>query len=171
MAPPPLFVVTVYNSWIMEKISDDRKTKAGRIVRRWWPSTLTLALVLWLTLTPDPAPDVELPSWLGEHADKIVHAIMFGGLTGAFIFDYKRRLPRAPRPLDTGFTSALAIAMIVFSVFDEWLQGAMGLGRSADVWDIGADLLGIAVGLLLAPPVCNALIKKAVSRSLKEGKP
>ncbi|MGM9854012.1 MAG: VanZ family protein [Muribaculaceae bacterium] len=151
----------------MEKSTEDKKNKAARAIRRWWPSTLTLALVLWLTLSPDPAPDVELPSWLGEYADKIVHAIMFGGLTGAIIFDYKRRLPGAPRPLYTGFTSALTIAMIIFSILDEWLQGAMGLGRAADIYDIAADLAGIAIALLSAPPVCNSLIRQAVASHSK----
>ena len=124
---------------------------------------LTALLVLWLTLAPDPAPDVDVPTWLDKYADKLVHAIMFAGLTGAFIFDYKRRLPGAPRPLMTGFTAALAIIMIIFAVTDEWLQDIMCLGRSGDPYDILADLTGIALGLLLAPPVCNTLIRKAVT--------
>lgn len=153
----------------MENSHKNYKDKIVRAVRRWWPSTLTLATVLWLTLTPDPAPDMTLPLW--EHIDKIIHAIMFGGLTGAYIFDYKRRLPAAPRPLNRNFVTALLISMIIFSCVDEWLQGAMGLGRSADILDIAADLTGITLGALLAPPVCNALIRMAVSKPVKEGKP
>lgn len=119
---------------------------------------MTVVLVLWLTLAPDPTPDVQLPSFLGPYGDKIVHAIMMGGITGALIFDYKRRRPGAPRRLTLSFVVWLAVAMLAFSFVDEWAQGAMGLGRSTDIMDFVADAVGIAVALLVAPQVVNALL-------------
>lgn len=131
-----------------------------KALMRWWPSTLTATAVLWLTLTSDPVPDVRLPSWLGQYGDKVVHAIMFGGLTGAIIFDYKRRQPGAPHAAGTTFLILLGIAMTLFGIADEWLQDAMGLGRTADIYDIAADIVGIVIGLMLAPAVCNRLIRQ-----------
>lgn len=148
--------------------TSDKKPTALRLLSQWWPSMVTAALILWLTLTSDPVPDVQIPSWLGKHADKIVHAIMFGGLTGALIFDYKRRNPGAPHHTGTVFLIMLGVAIVFFGCIDEWLQDIMGLGRTADLYDVGADIAGIVCGLLLAPPVCDFLIRRWI---IKEGKP
>lgn len=144
-----------------------RRRIMKRLVRHWWPTILTVLAVLWLTLAPNPTPDVEIPSFLGEYADKVVHAIMFGGITAVVIFDYKRRLPDAPRPLTAGAVSALAIAVIIFSIADEWAQGVMGLGRSADILDLAADFAGMFIAMLVAPWICNAIISGALRRSEK----
>lgn len=135
-----------------------------RFLCSFWPSLLTLGVVLWLTLFPDPTPDLEIPSFLGEYADKIVHAIMMGGLTGAFIFDMKRRTPGAPRTLPVRTYCWLAVGMLLFCVADEWAQDAMNLGRSGDVYDLLADAVGIGIALIAAPPVCNRLIGRFTKR-------
>lgn len=137
-------------------------------IRHWWPTSLTVLAVLWLTLAPDPAPDVEIPSFLGEYADKVVHAIMMGGITAVGIFDYKRRMPDAPRPLTAAVVSSMAIAVMVFSLLDEWAQGVMGLGRSADIWDFAADFAGMVIALLIAPWACNVIITGAVRKSERD---
>lgn len=66
-------------------------------------SAIVLTAILWLTLSPDPLPDNDLP--LFEGMDKIVHACMFGGLYFALRFDltlWTRRHgnthPNAPIP-------------------------------------------------------------------------
>lgn len=135
-----------------------------RLIRCWWPSALTVLLVLWLTLAPDPTPDVQLPSFFGPYGDKIVHAIMMGGITGALVFDYKRRQPGAPRRLTVSFVVWLAVAMLAFSFADEWAQGAMGLGRSTDMWDFAADAVGTGIALIAAPPVVNGLLGRVSGR-------
>lgn len=130
--------------------------KSNNPVKMWWPTALTLAAVLWLTLAQNPTPDIEMPM-LFPHVDKVVHAIMMGGLCGAAIFDYKR-VSRPPRPVSRRFMVWLAVAMIVFSAADELAQSAMGVGRAGDVLDFGADLAGVAFAMLAAPTVCNALL-------------
>ena len=59
-----------------------------KILRRYWPSMVTLAAVLWLTLAPQPLPDLDVPPFDG--LDKVMHAVMMGGLAGAFMFDWRR---------------------------------------------------------------------------------
>ena len=48
---------------------------------------VTLAAVLWLTLAPQPLPDLDVPPFDG--LDKVMHAVMMGGLAGAFMFDWR----------------------------------------------------------------------------------
>lgn len=123
----------------------------------WWPSGLTFATVLWLTLSPDPVPQSSVPLFAG--ADKIVHAIMMGGLTGAVIFDYKRNIAGKNRPVPKGATLAIACGVALFSCIDEVMQQQMHLGRSGDVADLVADLVGIAIAALWAPRVVQRLIR------------
>jgi len=44
----------------------------------------------------------------------------------------------------------LVVALMCFGVCIELLQGQMGWGRQADLFDLGANATGIAVGMLLA---------------------
>lgn len=112
------------------------------IVRKVWigtPSALCLAAVLWLTLSPSPTGDASLPAFPG--ADKIVHAVMFGGLTLLFCFDLWRFrdgkyyfLPLSP------FLCAVLTTLIGVGI--EYLQETMALGRSFELTDMAADGAG-----------------------------
>jgi hypothetical protein len=73
---------------------------------------------------------------LGDLAD---HALAFLTLTLWFA-----GLVRPP------LLALLALALIAFGVWIEWLQHAMGLGRVADSRDVAANLAGVAVGLAAA---------------------
>lgn len=130
--------------------------KKRGIIYRWWPTAVTLGAVLWLTLAPDPVPDTGLPLFPG--IDKVVHAVMMGGLTAALLFDWKRAESRRHQRLTWRPVCVVAAVMLVFSAVDEWAQGAMGLGRSTDILDFGADCTGIALASLAAPPVLNRII-------------
>ena len=55
----------------------------------WLFTVLTILIILWLTLMPDPLGD-DAPS-LFPGADKLVHAIMFGFLTTMIMLDRQRR--------------------------------------------------------------------------------
>lgn len=61
-------------------------------------SSIVVIAILWLTLAPHPLPESDVP--LFEHADKVVHALMFGGLVFALIID--RELLRQRRYEQTG---------------------------------------------------------------------
>lgn len=106
---------------------------------------IVVVTILYLTLLPQPLGEEEFP--LFEGADKVVHFIMFGGLTGTFIFD-RWRLSKAltlKRALFAAFCSALFGALI------EWLQSIMGLGRAGnDIFDALANTLGA----FTAVPIC-----------------
>lgn len=128
------------------------------MLKRWWPSILTLCLVLWLTLAPDPVPTEDIPLFPG--ADKLVHAIMMGGLAGAIMFDYERKGLNRTRKLTSRVVWSIAAIVAVFSAADEWVQGAMGLGRSPDFLDLLADWAGILVAALTAPPLLRRILRE-----------
>lgn len=125
-------------------------------ILRWWPSAVTLGAVLWLTLAPEPLGEIEPPGFLGPYADKVVHFIMFGGLTGAIVFD----IVRAGMRLDLLRKAVLVVAMTAFAAADEWAQGAMHIGRTADILDLAADTAGILTAIVIAPPLCRHLLHR-----------
>lgn len=103
----------------------------------WTVTAVTVVAILWLTLARTPLPETEIPLIPG--ADKIVHAVMFGWLTLVICWDWyittHSRLS-APR------IAVCAIISILFGGAVELAQGAMGCGRSADIWDFTADTIG-----------------------------
>ena len=131
----------------MNKISD--------FIRHYWPSVLTLSVVLYATLCSDPLADSSMPPI--PHLDKLIHAVMMGGLYGAIVFD-RQRSDRS-RPLTRRFIYLLAAAVIAFGALDEVAQVAMGLGRSGDLYDLAADCSGVAVAFFTAPPAVRKVLK------------
>lgn len=131
-----------------------------KIIKDWWPSVLTLCVVLWLTLSSHPLPDMDvLP--LFPHVDKVVHFIMFGGLTGAIMFDALRRQKQERRRLSPTFYWCLCAAMLFFAYADEWAQQAMNNGRSQDILDFCADAGGIITALLTGAPIIRFILRKS----------
>lgn len=117
-------------------------------------SISVIAAILYLTLAPQPLPDNDLP--LFPNADKVVHALMFGG---AFFCFYTDRLKLR------GKVSGLAILMlmiatVIFGGAVEILQDAMGLGRGGDILDFLADIAGVFLSALITP----AIYRKATVR-------
>ena len=119
---------------------------------KWLPSNapwvLVLIAILYLTLAPQPLGDEELQLFPG--ADKVVHFIMFGALTGSFIYDRWR----FDRQLTLHAALVVALCSAVTGGIVEWLQAAMNLGREGnDMLDALANLLGA----FAAVPICSAL--------------
>ncbi len=116
---------------------------------------LVVAVILYATLFPHPLGEEEIPAFPG--ADKLVHAIMFGGMTGALIFDYMRS--RKASAIKTGIIIAFVVSSIVTGGIIELLQGAMNCGRSADWLDLAADAFGAVVAGLTAPKAVTMVLR------------
>lgn len=100
------------------------------------PTVVVVVAILWLTLAPHPVPDNDLS--LFDGVDKVVHFMMFGGLSAVACFD----IMRATRRLTVSVTLAVALLSSVFGAIIELLQEAMELGRSGDSFDFIADAAG-----------------------------
>lgn len=116
-----------------------------RHIPAYLPTGVVLCAILYLSLTADPMPNTsrffDFPG-----ADKLVHFIMYGGLTGCFCFDYYRR------PCNSYNAKVPVIATltaIIISGVVELLQNSMGLGRTGDWLDMLANALGALVGMVV----------------------
>ena len=115
--------------------------KTKRTLQRWPPWILTIVVslaILYLTLVPHPLPD-DTPQ-LFPGADKVVHALMFGGLTFVILLDRQRR--GNWQHLSNSFVWTVASFSALAGIVIECLQWAMGLGRGFEVADIVADAIG-----------------------------
>ncbi|MDE6018462.1 MAG: VanZ family protein [Muribaculaceae bacterium] len=104
----------------------------------WTFSIICFLAICWLTLSPDPIGDHELPLFPG--ADKIAHAIMFGGFTFCIILDWHRR-HHWPLTFEKADIYAADIAS-VFGIITELLQDAIHTGRCLEFGDMVADITG-----------------------------
>jgi len=102
-------------------------------------------VILYLTLVPKPLPDTDISLFV--HADKVVHAIMFGVMYFCLYMDYSRR--RREFPVRRCVIIIAIVATIVFGGVVELLQDAMGLGRGGDIFDFLADIAGVLISAWL----------------------
>ena len=123
-------------------------------IKNYWPSAITLAVVLYATLCSDPLGDSSMPPI--PHLDKLIHAVMMGGLYGAIVFD-RQRSDRSRR-FSAHFLLMLAACVVAFSALDEVAQYAMGLGRSGDELDFVADCVGVIVAFFTAPAAVRKVL-------------
>lgn len=125
--------------------------------KRWVTTALVVLAILYLTLVPRPLPDagVEIPG-----LDKVVHAMMFGGLAFVACIDEAQRRRGSFGQVARRKAWFIALLSAVFGGLVEIAQMAMGAGRSGDLLDFAADCAGAVVGMLLAARVLALLSKQ-----------
>ena len=113
----------------------------------WTFTILVIIAILYLTLMPQPLPELDIPLFPG--ADKVVHGIMMMGMMICIGIDLARQKrqasPHAPK-------SKLLLALILTIQFGgaiELTQGAMNMGRGEDIYDFLADAVGALAGFLI----------------------
>jgi VanZ family protein len=97
-------------------------------------AVLASALMPAIWLWPDR---VRIVSWL-DHVDKWAHFITFAFLAVWFAGQYRRRA-----------YWRIAAGLVGFGILIELCQRLVGY-RSAEWLDIGADVIGVAIGLLIS---------------------
>lgn len=101
-------------------------------------SVLTILLILWLTLSPDPLGHDSPRLFPG--ADKVAHALMFGFLTTMILLDYVRKSDW--RPASERMAVYAAAGATIFGCLIEVAQREMALGRGFEYTDMLADFIG-----------------------------
>lgn len=127
---------------------------------RFWPTIVCVGVVLYATLTADPMDGADLQ--FIPHMDKLIHAVMFGGVAGAAAFDWQRA--HRERNVSGRVMAVISLLCAVFGGLDEIAQATLTEVRSGDVFDFIADLSGIAVAFFVAPPAVRRVLR------LKNGK-
>lgn len=125
----------------------------------WILTIVTVGVILWLTLWPDPVGAEDLPLFPG--ADKIVHGLMFGFLTFVALLDWTRGRDFNSVSAKVIFTTATLSTLL--GILIEFAQDGMALGRTYDELDILADGIGsfsVAGGWYLAERIKNRRMHK-----------
>lgn len=126
-------------------------------LRSWWPTMLVVAVIIYATWVPQPVAPEDIPPL--PHIDKVIHAVMMGGLSAALLFDWRRMAPAGHR-ITRRVMYTVIMAVLVFSVVDEVVQGLLPIGRPSDWLDLVADFFGAVVGAFLARPAVNAIFRR-----------
>ncbi|MDP4283917.1 MAG: VanZ family protein [Bacteroidota bacterium] len=123
------------------------------------PFKMFLPGIAWFfivaVLTLMPGSDVPQIGWLSgfKNFDKIVHAVLFGGLTFLFCWPYFKH----PSPLQKkiNYLIKIALASCLWGITVEFLQKYFVIGRDFDLLDWAAD----SAGVLIALWVCSKILK------------
>lgn len=98
----------------------------------FWIGLGLCAFVLYMAIKPAAGAPAPFPLY-----DKLMHASVF-----TFLGSWFAALQPSPRRWP-----AIALGLLAFGVAIELLQAVTG--RDPSVWDVVADIIGIAVGILL----------------------
>lgn len=121
----------------------------------YWPTGLVLLVILYGTLASNPVGADELPPI--PYLDKLIHAIMMGGLVGAIIFDWQRS--HRNQRITSKFIIKVFLGVVCFSVADEIVQALCDNQRTGDPLDLLADIIGAGVAAFTAPPAVRKVLK------------
>lgn len=130
----------------MHKIKD--------FIKDFWPSMLTLAVILYATLAKNPVGADELPPI--PHIDKLIHAVMIGGMFSAVAFDMSRK---NKHKLSNKTLWTIFACVCAFGLADEGFQAIPAIGRGCDPADFAADCAGALIALWLAPKAIAKVLR------------
>lgn len=116
----------------------------------WTTTTVCSVAILYLTLVPKPLPENDLGLIPG--LDKVVHGIMFMGLSLCIMLDMAERDRRRGDIYRPRYKRAVIVTLIVTACGGaiELCQSAMQIGRSGDWVDLLADAAGALTGAMVA---------------------
>lgn len=115
---------------------------------------IVVGVILYATLNENPLPENNLQ--IIPYFDKLVHAIMFGGLFASLSFDWYR----AGGELTLRRKLAYAVVSVVVGALVEVCQDALDIHRSAELADFVADAIGVAVAYITAPPAIRQVVRR-----------
>ena len=113
-----------------------------KILLHYWKSIIVIACILYLSFAP-PSTFNGVPTF--ENEDKLVHLLMYLGLTGILIFDFNRDTTQK-----TTNHFAFVLICLIFPIFlggaVEILQPMYFAPRSAEWFDWFTDIAGVFIG-------------------------
>ena len=134
-----------------------------KYLKRYPLSLLVFAAIVYLSLFR-PSDDMQLPM-LFEHMDKVVHFIMYAGLS--FIIWYEFFRSHGNRKSIKMFLAIFLIPAL-FSGFMEYMQSKATDYRSGDIMDLLFNVLGIIFSNIICLTLFSYLLGKRKRRINKE---
>lgn len=108
----------------------------------FWKSILIISIILYLSFAP-PSTFNGVPTFGNE--DKLVHLLMYAGLTGVLIFDFRRYAKTK--------TMSIVAFILICLLFPVFLGGAVEIlqpiyfaPRTAEWFDWFSDISGMLLG-------------------------
>lgn len=132
---------------------------ASRVVRRYPLSIITLAALMYCSFF-DPS-GRNLPSIVGY--DKLVHALMYTGLTLVFWFEWMLRHIRSRRDILRGFVFCFVFPILLGASI-ECAQEYLIEYRSGEWLDILANTVGVCIATVLSFAATLPLLKHIFRR-------
>ena len=127
-------------------------------LRQYWLSTVVIAIILVLCfINTSPLPVVPV-----RNIDKLVHTIMFLGLSGVIFFDGTRYLRFSISKMQI-FWSVFFFPTILGGVI-EILQGILTKSRSGDWFDFLFDVFGTIFGWGIVLLINHYYLEKKIVR-------
>jgi len=126
-------------------------------LKQYWLSTVVIVIIFFLCfMSASDFPKVPV-----RNIDKLVHTIMFLGLSGVIFFDSTSYL-RFPISKQRIFWGVFLFPTVLGGLI-EILQGALTTTRSADVFDFIFDVFGTIFGLGIALFINRYFLKNKIA--------
>jgi len=120
----------------------------------YWKTLFVIGCILFLSFT-SPSTFKGIPTF--ENEDKLVHMLMFTGLTGILIFDFRRYAKKIT-------TLRFVLICLAFPVFlggaIEILQPLYFAPRTAEWFDWFSDITGVLLGWYAINLITRKLLKR-----------
>ena len=113
-------------------------------LRTYWKSILIISGILYLSFAP-PSEFKGIPSF--ENEDKLVHIIMYGGLTCVLMFDFRQYAKNNPLS-SLAFILICLLTPVILGGIVEILQPLYFAPRTAEWFDWFSDITGVLLGWL-----------------------
>ncbi len=121
---------------------------------QYWKSILCSVSIFILSTMPSDT--VKEDSWYSfQHADKIVHFIMYLTLSVIILSDYNKK----NRPTIIKYIMVFVFAAIYGGII-EILQGTIFETRSADIYDFAVNMVGAISGCIIFFPLKDLSVLK-----------
>ena len=134
-----------------------------KYLKRYPLSLLVFAAIVYLSLFR-PSDDMQLPM-LFEHMDKVVHFIMYAGLSFIIWYEFFRSHTKG---MNIKLFLAIFLIPALFSGFMEYMQSKATDYRSGDIMDLLFNVLGIIFSNIICLTLFSYLLGKRKRRTNKE---
>ena len=124
----------------------------------YWKSILIIAVILYLSFA-SPSTFKGVPSF--EFEDKLVHLLMYGGLTGFLILDFRQYSRYFQTTGITYILICLALPVILGGAV-EIIQPAFFAPRTAEWMDWVSDITGVLSGWFIMSLITYKSFKRKI---------